>query len=181
MLNGRMSQGWRMPRMPWRKQSFCQSDSKKYSLVVASPGREFFCMVLLAQGKHTWLKLAPLKQRELSFLFLLQIWWVSMWERVKNLLSLSLTWLGRNSLLSFSLMRSTLCAGTDPMVRMRLHGEWRLSFWCRCRESVTMTRECWSWVPLTCHGLSILLFDVVSKGESTFLCLSLRLGMSEVR
>lgn len=69
MLNGRMYQGYKMPKMHSKKQLYCPLDSKKYLQVVESLGRVSYYMALQEQVKHFWPKPALQKLREPFFLY----------------------------------------------------------------------------------------------------------------
>lgn len=167
MSSGRMSLDWRMLRMHWRRRLSYPSDSRKFSQAVESHGRGFCSMAHQEQARPFWRRPAQRKPRAPSSQFLLQIWWVSTWERVRSWSRPCSIAQGRRSHRSSSLTRSTLCAAIDPMVRTKHLEEWRLSFWCRCRVWATMILVCLSSVRPTYHGRWIQPSDVVSREGST--------------
>ena len=133
MLNGKMYQGLWMPRILWKKQWCCLSNSHKFLLVVENHGKEFYCMVLQGQEKHIWQKLVLLRLKEHFFQYLLQIWWISMLVNLKKWSKLCLIWQDRKNLQLYSLMKLTQCVVIDLMEKTKLLEEWKHNSWFKCR------------------------------------------------
>lgn len=73
MSSGKTSLDFKMPKMHLKRQSFSQSDSKRFLQEAASLGKEFCCTVLQVQEKPSWPKPVPLKLKEHSSQCLLLI------------------------------------------------------------------------------------------------------------